>query len=901
MIRRQILFCQSILATILRLTLASSVLAQSPATGQLVGTVTDQTGGVIVGASVTLHSGAQTLTMTTNLNGLYVFDQLQPGRYTLKVAYPGFEDFAAQVDVRPLLATPHDVRLKVEVVAVAVDVNEWQGLSTDPRKNLSGLVLTAQQIALLPDDTERLLQRMLEMAGSTGRPDDVAVFVDGFREYRRLPPKSAIDMIRINSNPFSAEFTQPGRHRIEITTKPGSDRFQGEVATQGGGSLLDSRNPLATTEPGTRHWNYHGYLQGPIRKGLVDFTAYAGQWKQDYNTVLRGTRVDPVTTADQPFALAYSTPTDITSVMVGTNFKLFNQRISMSYTRNRETRRNHGLEPFDLPERAYDRSLSDQTGRLWWTAMGQRFLNDVRVELTRRRADATARLSEPAVLVLDGFNAGGNQDVVARTSTNGLQATETLTLQHGRHLLKAGVQIERSGYDSTDRAGFGGTFIFGADVERDAFGNPVLGRAGQVTAISPIENYRRTLLGLPGYTPSKFWIVRGDPDVGVDQWNAGWFFLDDWSFADRLSLSYGIRQDFQNNLTWRANLLNPRASLSPRAALSWLLDAEGKNAIKLGAGMFATRVEPAITLETRRVNGIDRQQLIIERPLGFPSLPASVDVTMPIQSAIYTKSADLMQPYSTMVTAAYERQLPWGLFALGEYTYARGTHLLRLRNVGRTTPILQFESTGRSLQHQGMLALRGNISRGVTIYTNYVYAKKYSDTDSAYTTPANSNDLSLEYGLAGDDRRHQFATGATARLPHGVSVATSLTVASGRPFNITTGRDNNGDTVFSDRPAFADAADTGAIETAYGWLNPNPRPGDIVIPRNFGHESRVVSLNLSASKSTVEDLIVMIDIDNLLNTARFIRSNGVLTSPTFGLPNQALDGRRVVLTLRYFF
>ena len=138
-------------------------------------------------------------------------------------------------------------------------------------------------------------------------------------------------------------------------------------------------------------------------------------------------------------------------------------------------------------------------------------------------------------------------------------------------------------------------------------------------------------------------------------------------------------------------------------------------------------------------------------------------------------------------------------------------------------------------------------------------------------------------------------------MPHGLSLATSVTVASGRPFNITTGRDNNGDTIFSDRPAFADAGDPGAIETVYGWLNPNPGLGDIVVPRNFGQESRAITVNLSASKSTIEDLIVTIDVDNLLNTARFIRSNGVLTSPTFGLPNQALDGRRVLVTLRFYF
>ena len=75
------------------------------------------------------------------------------------------------------------------------------------------------------------------------------VLVDGFREYKRLPPKDTIEMIRINSNPFSAEFSQPGLDRIEIVTKPGSDTYHGEIRFQGGDSALNARNPMAPRRP----------------------------------------------------------------------------------------------------------------------------------------------------------------------------------------------------------------------------------------------------------------------------------------------------------------------------------------------------------------------------------------------------------------------------------------------------------------------------------------------------------------------------------------------------------------------------------------------------------------------------------------------------------------------------
>ncbi|HJZ73897.1 MAG TPA: carboxypeptidase-like regulatory domain-containing protein [Vicinamibacterales bacterium] len=884
-------------AALCALALGTVTFAQPQTSSELHGTVTDQTGGVILGASVTLADGrGQKWTTVTNDRGGYVFERVPPGRYTLTVRREGFLEFRARVDVRPETATAVDARLTVGIsVSAEVHAKEQPGLSMDPRKNLSALLLTEKEIAALPDDPQRLMRRILEMAGSTGRPNDVALFVDGFREYRRFPPKSTIEMIRINSNPFSAEFAQPSLDRVEIMTKPGSDTFHGEATLQAGDSALDARNPLSATKPETRIWNYHGFLQGPIDRGRLDFLAYAGQWQQDDTAVLHATVPDPATGSAQPLATAVSAPIRIRSLMLGTNFRVSNQRFNVSYTRNDETRRNQGLESgFSLPEHAYDGSSTDEVARLWWTSLGEHRVNDVRFELTRAFAEASPRMATPAVLVLDAFNAGGNQDVASRASTVGMQGSETLTIQQGRHTIKTGVRIENRKYDSTDRSGFGGTFVFGADVERDALGNPVLNGAGQTTLVSPLENYRRTVLGRQGYAPSEFWIVRGTPDVGVEQWDFGSFVLDDWSLSNRVSLSYGVRQDGQSNV-------EPRLYLAPRASLSWLLDANAKNAIKLGAGIFTGRVEPAITLDANKVNGVDRQQLIIERPSGFPAIPNSGDL-LTVPSAIHTKAPDLRLPYSIIALVSYERQLPGGLFALGQYSYTKGLDLLRLRNIAdpggtAAAPVLRFESTGRSSQRELMAGLRGNTSRNFTLYANYIYGTKHSDTDDAFTTPANSRDLSSEYGLAADDRRHQFVSGATVEWKRGLSISPYVAILSGLPFNITTGRDTDGDTLFSDRPAFAAAGDPGAIETRFGWLNPNPQPGDRIIPRNLGREPWTFTLNLSVTQSVVQGVSVTVDAENLMNRARYIRSDGVLTSPTFGLPNQALSGRRLLVII----
>jgi hypothetical protein len=259
-----------------------------------------------------------------------------------------------------------------------------------------------------------------------------------------------------------------------------------------------------------------------------------------------------------------------------------------------------------------------------------------------------------------------------------------------------------------------------------------------------------------------------------------------------------------------------------------------------------------------------------------------------------------------VTTVSYARQLPHGLSAMAEYLFGTSAHLLRLRETTApgapaTTPsVLQFESTGRALQHELMLGLRGDVSSGFTLYGNYRLGRTESDTDGAYSIPADSRDLSSEYGASANDRRHQFVAGATVQAL-GILVEPSITVLSGAPFNITTGRDNNGNTFFTDRPAFAAAGQTGAVATPFGAFNPNPRPGDVVIPRNFGREPWQADVDLSISKSLLKGLTITADGENLLNTDRFVRLNGVLTSPVFGMPNQALNARRLELTIRYGF
>jgi carboxypeptidase family protein len=859
---------------------AASAQAQTASAGsQVRGSVKDAIGIPIAEARVMLQDARDMMWITlSDAQGRYAIERVPGGPYTLTVASPGFSDFTVPVVVPGSQALSMPVTLKI---AFTESIEVRQTLS-DPHRNPSTVILSSRDVALLPAEETLFLERLAQLAGAT-RADDVALYVDGFREYQRIPLRDTIDVIRINSNPYSAEYSGRSAKRIEITTKPGADVYHGSARLQIRNSRLNARAPMEPEQSPMTYRNTNGYLQGPLSKGNAGFLLYGGLWERDELVAVHSTIVDAASFGIRTFSDSFASPLRQTSVLGKLDFKVFNQRMNATLAQNTGRHSNRGLESgFNLPEYAYDTTTTEQIGRLWWSTIGKRSLNDVRMQFSRNGMTSAARTNGPAIVVLDAFSGGGNQDAASDRTSMGVQLADTFTLQIGQHLLKAGAQFDSARRSSIDRAGFGGTFTFGARVETDA--------SGALVAVSPIESYRRALLGFPGYGPSQFSIVRGNPNLNLAQWNAGVYLLDDWTISRFLSLSWGVRQESQSNVGGLA--------VAPRAYLSWVPDEGGKSAVRVGAGVFNTPVAPDVIFETYRRDGAHQEQLIVQNPGFFPAVPSSIAGS--VQPVVFTRAADLSMPRTFRTSVSYERQLPHQLWAVAEYARDRGSNLLRTRVIPGATRVYQLESTGRSSEHALQLSLRGHVGRS-TFYTNYTLARRLGDTDGAFTMLSDLTSAAAEYGSLATDRRHEFTAGATIVLPRDLYITPSVVFSSGRPFDITTGRDSNGDGLFIDRPAIAQPGQAGAIDTVYGWLNPSPHAGDALVPRNYGREPRQGSFNLSVSKMFRKRVGVTLDIDNVLNVSRLGGSSGVLTSPTFSLPNTSLNGRRFELGARYDF
>src|SRR5579863_5272892 len=261
------IICLFLLCSLILL-MVSEVTAQAPVpAGALRGQVTDPSGAAIAGATavMTRETGSP-VTATTSSQGVYEFKSLAPGKYSLTVVAQGFslyENDDVVIADQPLRL---NVSMAIEVETTKVQVSDSAPtVDVNPANNAGAIVLSGKELEALPDDPDELLSDLQALAGPSAGPNGGQLYIDGFTA-GQLPPKSSIREIRINQNPFSSEYDKLGYGRIEIFTKPGTDKLHGQFQVNGNDSAFNSSDPFAGPEPGYDSVQYSGNVGGAINK-----------------------------------------------------------------------------------------------------------------------------------------------------------------------------------------------------------------------------------------------------------------------------------------------------------------------------------------------------------------------------------------------------------------------------------------------------------------------------------------------------------------------------------------------------------------------------------------------------------------------------------------------------------
>jgi hypothetical protein len=972
---------------LLLLTCAHASLAAQPG-GAVAGRVTDPAGAVVVGANLTLSGAAgASRRAASDAEGRYAFAGLAPGAYTLRVEARGFQTFEAAVfEVVAGGRRELDVRLAVALERQEVTVGEEPALGVEPGDNRSALRFDETDLDALPEDPQDLAAALQSLAGAPAGPSGGQILVDGFENTGEpLPPRGSIREVRVNQNPFSAENDRIGFGQIQIFTRAGTEKLRGQLFFNFNDEALNARNPFAPSRAAYQMRNAGGSLSGTLVPRRASFFLWLEERATADSALVNAVVLDE-SLAPRANVFTARIPRSQLSANSRLDLQLGRSHtlgVRYNYYRHRAS---NGVGGVSLPERGFAFTLPIRTFQLSETAVfGPRLLNEFRFQYIAEDQSDEPFSTLPALNVSGAFLSGGSPSGRARNPEGRLTAQDSLLWTAGAHTLRAGARLRRTTITDVSPDDFNGTYTFAGGLAPllDARGEPVRDASGEALLIpvTSIERYRRTLLfsapncgaaagGFPCLQPAEIrargggatqlTLGGGDPRAEASQVDFGAYFQDDWRVRPNLTASYGLRYEFQTNIGVRLNL-------APRVALVWAPGlkagdpaSKAASVVRAGFGVFFDRFNENQVLIANKYAAANFFRFVVDDAGLLDSFPAvpSIETLRAAASSNQTTfriAEDLREPYIMQAAVGLERQLPRKSTLAVTYVASRTLHALRARNVNapavvmdssggavtRARPrpeagnVVQYESSGRLKQHQLLVTLNARPSGRASFFANYTLGRARGDTEGAGTFPADPYDLRGEYGRSSFDVRHAFAAGGTFEAAWKLRLSPLVYASTGRPFNITSGVDANGDAFFADRPAHASDLTRPTVRlTPFGAFDTEPAPGRAVIPRNYGEAPGYFVVNLGVSRTFVFGRVAAaggggqagaggegrfrltpgLRFTNLLNRVNLDAPVGNLGSPLFGrsvataggfgagsVGNPAAGNRRVEAQIRVEF
>jgi hypothetical protein len=827
---------------------------------------------VVPGANVVLTTSTADgpLTAKTDEDGEFAFTNVPAGEYVLRVKAPGFKDARLPVTIGLTAMRPIRVRLKISSLTEAVTVNASAdpiALADENHTDIQfneHLMMNVPSKSANPLDVPSLFLAPSAFGNGTSSPQ---IIVDGVETSALDLPSSSVKSVAVDQNPYSAEFSRPGKARLEVTTKRGvQSRFRGNILAILRNSALDASNAFANVRPLQQRAIGEAELDGPISTTATFVLAGRYNMFNDSSVVSAHTLLGPLTEN-------VTTPLRSSHFFFRTDDRLNPlHRLSVLYTIKFRRVDNQGVGGIDLPERATN-SFSDgnEVKVLETATLSQSVLNQIRFTYKEELQNTTSVTNSPALLVLDSSFNGGGAQISTRVSETMLDAEDVASIIHGRHDFRFGGGFRPRFISAQDSSNVGGTFTFSC-----LFPTPP----------DPLDPLQQPCpFAFSENRPLRFTQNIGNPAVQFHQHEVYTFFQDGIRVRPSFSLTLGLRDEFQSNVSHYHNL-------APRLAFAFA-PGKGKTVLRGGFGVFYERQLALMEQQNLLYGGSAIRQVYISNPT-YPNPFGPGETPQQDPPSVERIDPGIRLPYLMQGSLAIEQKMGRGQNYLTlELTTLRGVELYRTRDVNFPLPVTairpdpnfkninQFESSASSRSYSAAITYKGHF-RKADIVTQYTLSRTLDNASSMNSLPANSYDLQSEWGRADYDRRHRFNLVLVYSLPAGFRMSGILNAWSGLPYNIITGQNPNGNTVVNDRP-----------------------PG---LWRNAGRGSGYTDLDLRLARrwrlsrgDHPHSLEFATDAFNALNHVNFQNFGNEFGSQSLGQANAALPARQLQLSMRFIF
>jgi hypothetical protein len=847
--------------------------APAPATASLHGHVTDPSGALIPGAQVTIanSAGVPVRTLKADAGGAYDARGLGPGSYFVQVSFAGFAPFQSQlIPVAAGQIKRVDVAMAIETAQQNVVVtDDTPSVNVEASGNSNSVVIKGKDLDALSDDPDELSNELQALAGPSAGPNGGQIYIDGFTG-GQLPPKSAIREIRINQNPFSAEFDKLGYGRIEILTKPGSDKLHGQFFAMGNDKLFNTGNPFTPNVPDYDSYQFNGSLSGSLSK-WASFFVSAQQ---------RNTSDAYIYTATLPSGVESGglfSPRVRTNVAPRIDLQ-FGQKntLTMRYQLWRDSESGVLGGTTDLPSQAtgsksYENTLQISDAEV----INDHIVNETRFQYLRDTGTDTSVSAAPQIQVPTYFASGGSSSQFSEDHTDHYELWNETTMSAGAQALKFGMRLRNNRDSNSTNANFNGTFSFSSLASYQLLLSDLA--AGETfTEIA-------AACAVPGSTcalPNKLTYTTGPLPAIANVFDAALFLQDDWKANRFLTVSGGIRWESQNHIS-------DHDDWAPRAAFAYALDghkkgAQPKTVVRGGYGIFYDRFALSSLLTAVRQSGAanSQNQITITNPTCFTATNlssidrASCGTPTSSSNTIVQIAPSFHSPYTQQIGGSIERQLTKTITLTTTYLRSFGLHQLVTRDSNAFLPgsyqygsatltgvrpnpnlgiVDQYFPQAVFKQNQVIVNVNARIKPNFSIFGFYNWTNANTD-GGAGSTVSNSYNLTQDYGRAFFASRNMVFMMANYTGPWAIRFNPFLIAQSGKPYNVVTSNDLTGDNFFNNRPSAVDSSlCTGAqsryAPTQFGCLDTTPADDYTPIGANMGNGPAAVALNLRLSRS----------------------------------------------------